>query len=67
MAAEGIHDPVTTLRLLLVRNPAIPPDTVSLRYGPILATIRATYQFQGNDLLVEVALERCIALAGALL
>jgi hypothetical protein len=67
MKAENVQDPPTTLRLLAVRNPDLPPDAVSVRYGPMLATIRATFQFQGNDVLVETAIEKCIEIVESLL
>jgi len=66
MLADGVTDPPGTLRSL-VRNPALVPQPVAARYGPMVAACRATFTFRGNDGLVEVAIARCIAIAGSLL
>jgi hypothetical protein len=67
MAAEGVHDPVTTLRVLLVRNPAIEQDEVARRYGHMVRAIRATFTYQNNSVMVEAAIERCISISESLL
>ena len=67
MQADHVPDPPTTLRLLAVRSPDLPPDAVSVRYGSMLASIRATFSYNGNEMLVEVGIEKCIEISESFL
>jgi hypothetical protein len=65
MVADGVSDPVRTLRVLLVDSTG--DDETTRRYGAMVRAIRATFVFRRNGPLVEMALQECIAIAGSLL
>lgn len=64
MLADGVPDPVATMRLLLVR---IEDDEVGRRYGAMVRGLRATYTYRNNRTLVERALADCVSTVSSLL